>query len=120
LSGKTAQSIKLGYLSVTAQANEAVALSATGSVARPSLRATSRASAAARAEKAKTYRLASTKAKASARQKVTIRLRLTKSTIKAVKQGLGRGRRSTAKITVVAVDAAGNKRTVKRQIRITK
>jgi hypothetical protein len=120
LSGKTAQSIKLGYLSVTAQANEAVALSATGSVSRPSLRATSRASAAARAEKAKTYRLTSTKAKAKARQKVTLRLRLTKKTIKAVKQGLGRGRRSTAKITVVAVDAAGNKRTVKRQIRITK
>ncbi len=120
LSGKTAQSIKLGYLSVTAQANEAVALSATGSVARPSLRATSRASAAARAEKARTYRLRSTKAKAKAGQKVTLRLRLTKKTIKAVKQGLGRGRRSTAKITVVAVDAAGNKRTVKRQIRIIK
>jgi hypothetical protein len=45
---------------------------------------------------------------------------LTKKAIAAVKLGLKRGRRTTARVSVVASDAAGNKRTVKRQIRITK
>jgi len=120
LGGTLAQSVKLGFVSVVVQPDEAASLSGSGTAARPALRATSRASAAARAEKAKNYRLQSTKAVAKARQKVTLRLRLSKSAIKAVKQGLARGRRSTARVSIVATDAAGNKRTVKRQIRITK
>ncbi len=120
LGGKLSQSIKPGYVSVIVQTDEAAALSATGSVSRPALRATSRASAAARAEKSKRYGLRSSKGVAKARQKVTLRLRLTSKAIKAVKQGLKRGRRSTARVSILATDASGNKRTVKRQIRITK
>jgi len=116
LGGKSAQSIKTGLVSLTALSDEVVSLSATGTAARPALRRTSRA----RAEKAKNYRLLSTKTTARARQKVTLRLRLTKKAIAAVKLGLKRGRRTTARVSVVATDAAGNKRTVKRQIRITK
>jgi len=51
---------------------------------------------------------------------VTLRLRLTKAAIKAVKQGLGSRRRSTARVTIIATDAAGNKRSVGRQIAIKK
>lgn len=116
LGGKSAQSIKTGLVSVTALSDEVVNLSATGTAARPALRKTSRA----RAEKAKNYRLLSTKTTARARQRVTLRLRLTKKAIAAVKLGLKRGRRTTARVSVVATDAARNKRTVKRQIRITK
>ena len=51
---------------------------------------------------------------------MTLRLRLTKKTIKAVKQGLSAGRRSTARVTIVATDAAGNKRRVGREIILKK
>jgi len=116
LGGKLAQSIKQGYVSVSVRTDEDSSLTATGTVARPALRSTPRAAAAG--SKAKTYRLISTKATAKARRRVTLKLRLSKKAIKAVKLGLRRGRRSTARVTIVAKDAAGNKRTVKRQIRI--
>jgi len=76
--------------------------------------------AATAGSKARTYRLLSTKAVAKTRRKVTLRLRLTKAAIKAVKQGLGSRRRSTARVTIIATDAAGNKRSVGRQIAIKK
>lgn len=116
LSGKLAQSSKSGCISVTAQPDEAARLSATGSVSQPALRA----SKGKRPQKAQTFRLRPAKAVAArARQRVTLKLCLPKKALKAVKQGLKRGRRSTARVTILAVDAAGNKRTVKRQVRLT-
>jgi len=118
LGGKLAQSVGQGFVSVNVRTDEAATVAASGTVARPALGSTSRA-AGNGGSKAKTYRLASIKAKAKAGTKVTLKLPLGKKTIKAVKQGLRSGRRSTARVTIVASDAAGNKRTVKRQIRIT-
>ena len=114
LSGKLAQKIGRGYVYVNVLADEDSTLAATGSVSRPLLRSTSRFEGS----KAKTYGLLATRAVAKARRKVTLRLRLTKKAVKAVRQGLDRGRRSTARVRIVATDVAGNKRVLKRQIRI--
>ena len=119
LSGKLAQKIGRGYVYVNVQTDEDSTLAASGSVSRPTLRSTPR-SAAAAGSKARTYRLLSTKAVVKTRRKVTLRLRLTKAAIKAVKQGLGSRRRSTARVTIIATDAAGNKRSVGRKIAIKK
>ena len=117
LSGELAQSVKLGYVYVNGRSNEDATVEGRGTVAPPPPVSTPRTAAAAKT-KTKTYRLRSTKATVKAGKKFVLKLRLTKKTIKTVKQGLSSGRRSTARVTIVATDAAGNKRTVKRQIKI--
>ncbi len=115
LRGKVVQSIKQGFVSVSLRTNEDARLRATGKVARPSL-----SSKKSRAAACICFKLRPAKASAKAGKTVTLKLRMTKKTIRAVKLGLKRGRRSTAKVRIAVTDAAGNKRTVKRQIRIKK
>jgi hypothetical protein len=119
LSGKRRQSIRRRYLSVAVRPDEAVRLLATGRVLRRAWPAP-RASIAAHTVRFNTYRLIRAKATARAGQKVALRLRLSRRALRAARHSLRHGRRPAAKITVVATDAAGNKRTVRRRITITR
>jgi len=108
---------KLGStIEVVAESDEQATLQADGTIAAP--KTVAKLNAAQR--KAKSFRLPGVQADAPPRAKVTLRLQVPRKAISAIKRRLTRGRRSTARIKVVATDVAGNQRTVFRTIRITR
>jgi hypothetical protein len=65
----------------------------------------------------KVYRLRSARSSATAGRRVRLRLKVPPKALSAARKALRRGRRVQARVTVVAVDAAGNRRTATRRIR---
>ena len=104
LGGATLQRlVRARAVVITARPNEAAALRATGTLNVP------RAS--------KVFRLRAVRTSAAAGRRVTLRLRLPRAAIPAVRRALARKKRVTARITVTATDAAGNRATARRTVR---
>jgi hypothetical protein len=68
----------------------------------------------------KTYRFKSVTRSLPGGASVKLRLRLPKKALKAVKRSIAKHARPRAKITVTATDAAGNRRTKKAAVRLTR
>jgi len=106
---------KLGsVIEVTAETDEPATLVADGTIAAP--RTVAKLSAAQR--KAKTFRLPAVRADAPARTRVVLKLAVPRKALAAIRASLKRGRRATARVTVVATDPAGDRRPAVRTIRI--
>jgi len=131
LTGPTAQSIKRKSVFVDAEADEDANLTGKGTVGVPRTARYATGDAPGRGRfdaplaaqkkkrrKARVLRVRPATARAHARVKVRMRFVLPKRTIKAVKQVLGKGRRSTVRLTITATDPSGNSREVKRTIRL--
>jgi hypothetical protein len=56
--------------------------------------------------------------KAGTGKQVRLRLALSKKALRSVRRALRRGKKLTARVTVVATDAAGNSRKATRKIRL--
>jgi len=67
---------------------------------------------------ARVFRLRSASARLSAGQRATLRLRLGRRALSAARKALKAGRRVRARITVVAVDAAGNRKVKRVSVRL--
>ena len=92
---------------VTAPAAGAVTATATGTVR---IKGVKRA-----------FRLTTATAKIAAGKTVTLKLKpRTKAALKRIKQAVAQGRKATARITVKLVDKAGNTRSVKRTVKLTR
>jgi hypothetical protein len=65
---------------------------------------------------AKVFKVKAVSAKAAANQTVTIRVKLSKELVKAAKRALARHKRVRASLTIVARDAAGNRKSAKRSV----
>jgi len=102
---------RLPTIVVTARTDEDAALEASGIIAAPR-------TARAAQRRAKRYRLPTVRADARNRIRVTLRLQVPRRAATAIKRRLTRGRRATARITVLATDQDGEKRTVHRTVRI--
>lgn len=106
LSGRKVQRLKKkGMLSLTARADEAVSLSATGRAKGP------------RAVK-KAVRLRAPARPAASNFAVQVRLKLSKKALRAAKKALARRKKVTVTVTVTAVDAAGNRALARRTIKL--
>jgi hypothetical protein len=70
------------------------------------------------ANAAKIFKLEPVSVSAAAGKTLTIRVKLPKRALKAVKNALKRGKRVKASLTIIAKDAAGNKKTEKRAVRL--
>jgi DNA-binding beta-propeller fold protein YncE len=69
---------------------------------------------------AKVFRFKPVSRTVGARQRAKLSLKLSKTTLAAIRRALARGQRLTAKITVTARDGAGNKRTSTRRVRLVR
>jgi len=116
LSGRETQRVG-PVIEVIAQTDEPTELDASGRIGVPRTSPAKLTPSAAQ-RKAKTYLLPGIRASAPARTEVTLRLQVSRKARTAIKARLKRGRRSTARITVVATDLAGNQRTVFRTVRL--
>jgi hypothetical protein len=67
---------------------------------------------------AKVYRLKPVSAKVAAGKTVTIRVKLSKQVLKAARRAIKRGKKVSAKLTILAKDAAGNRKAEKRSVRL--
>jgi hypothetical protein len=67
---------------------------------------------------AKVFKLKPVSVAAAAGKTVTIRVKLPKKALKAAKRTLAKGRKVSAKLTILAKDAAGNKQAEKRSVRL--
>jgi hypothetical protein len=105
LGGATVQkALKAKAILVTATADEAATLRATGTLSLPT--------------KAKLFRLGPVTKKAAAQKRVTFKLKLSKKTLKAIKRALAKHKKVVVKVKVTAKDAAGNVGTATRKIRV--
>jgi hypothetical protein len=104
LSGKAVQKIlQQGAVVVLGSCDEACTLIATGTLSVPGA--------------SKVYRLRRARRSASAGTRVMLRLKVPRKAVSAARKALRRGRRVQARVTIVALDAAGNRRTATRRIR---
>ena len=95
LSGSSKQNfLKQKAVIVTALANEAGTVDATGTISVPGA--------------SKVLKLQPASASAAANAKVKLKLKISKKTLKAVRKALRRGKKVKATVTVVERDAAGN------------
>jgi len=101
-------------IEVTAETDEPATLVADGTIAAP--RTVAKLSAAQR--KAKTFRLPAVRADAPARTRVVLKLAVPRKALAEIRASLKRGRRATARVSVVATDPAGDRRPAVRTIRI--
>jgi plastocyanin len=107
LSGKTRQDV-LGRRAVlvTVAVDESATVSAKGSVSVPGA--------------AKVFRLKGVSRQLAAGAKKQLKLKLPKQAPRAFRRALARGTKLTARLTVTAKDAAGNTKSAKRRIRLTR
>ena len=116
--GDPTASLRQGAVIVDVIVDEASTLNADGTVAVPALRAAKLQ--AAQRKRARRFKLGSATANAEPKVQVRLRLPFSRKAKSAIRQGLRRGRRSTARVNITATDLAGNKTSVTKTIRVKK
>ncbi len=104
--------LRTGFVSIRVRCDELCTVSASGRVTISRARG--------RAAAARTLRTRTAKATLVAGARTTLRMKLSKSTRRAIARALARHRRATVRITVRAVDRAGNARKRTRSARIVR
>jgi len=117
--GDPVASLRQGAVIVRVIVDETSNLNADGTVAVPALRP-ARLQAAQRRVKARRFRLGSATANAEPKVEVRLRLPFSRKAKSAIRQGLRRGRRGTARVNITATDLAGNRTSVTRTVRVKK
>ena len=105
VSGKAVQNIfKQKAVVVSGSCDEACTLTARGTLSVPG-------------GASKVYRLRPARSSGTPGRRVRLRLKVPRKALSAARKALRRGRKVQARVTVVALDAAGNRRTATRRIR---
>ena len=114
--GDPTASLRQGAVIVRVIVDETSNLNADGTVAVPALRPASLQ--AAQRRKARRFKLGSATANAEPKVEVRLRLPFSRKARAALRQGLRRGRRGTARVNITAIDLAGNRTSVVRTVRV--